>query len=82
MDDLVIMCDEIINADAEAKYKKNLYFPQKYKNTRNNYCNIFIVLGALKSLIYFPLDIDHNDILNYRTNYLLRKCRKKAIANK
>ena len=30
----------------------------------------------------FPLDIDVNDILNYRTNYLLRICRKKAIANK
>ena len=54
----------------------------KYKNTRNSYSNIFIVLGALKSLLYFPLDIDVNDILNYRTNYLLRKCRKKAIANK
>ena len=55
---------------------------QKYKNTRNNYSNIFIVLGALKSLLCFPLDIDINDILNCRTNYLLHKCRKKAIANK
>ena len=55
---------------------------QKYKNTRNNYSNIFIVLGALKSLFCFPLDIDINDILNYRMNYLLRKCRKKAIPNK
>ena len=55
---------------------------QKYKNTRNNYSKTFIVLGALKSLLCFPLDIDINDILNYRTNYLLRKCRKKAIANK
>ena len=56
--------------------------PQKYKNTRNNYSNIFIVLCPLKSLLYFHLDIDVNDILNYRTNYLLCKCRKKAIANK
>ena len=39
-------------------------------------------LFALKSLLCFPLDIDINDILNYRTNYLLRKCRTKAIANK
>ena len=39
-------------------------------------------MGALKSLFCFPLDIDINDILNCRTNYLLRKCRKKAIANK
>ena len=38
-------------------------------------------MGMLKSLLSFPLDIDVNDILNYRTNYLLRKCRKKAIAN-
>ena len=43
----------------------------------NNYCNIFIVMGALKSLFCFPLDIDVNDILNYRMNYLLRNCRKK-----
>ena len=41
-----------------------------------------MILGALKSLLSFRLDIDVNDILNYRTNYLLRKCRKKAIANK
>ena len=54
---------------------------QKYKSTRNNYSKIFIVLGALKSLLCFPLDIDIKDILNYRTNYLLCKCRKKAIAN-
>ena len=43
---------------------------------------IFIVMGVLKSFLSFPLDIDVNDILNYRTNYLLRICRKKAIANK
>ena len=30
---------------------------------------IFIVLGALKSLLCFPLGIDVNDTLNYRTNY-------------
>ena len=36
----------------------------------------------LKSLLCFPLDIDVNDNLNYRTKYLLRKCRKKTIANK
>ena len=59
-----------------------MYYTQKYKNTRNNYSNIFIVLGALKSLLCFPLDIDVHDILNYRTNYLLRKSRKKAIVNK
>ena len=56
--------------------------PQTYKNKRNNYSNIFIALGALKSLLCFPSDIDANDILNYHTNYLLRKCRKKTIANK
>ena len=48
---------------------------------RNNYRNIFIVLGALKSLLRFPFDIDVNDISNCRTNYLLRRCRKKAISN-
>ena len=42
---------------------------------------MFIVLGALKSLLCFPLDIDVNDILNNHTNYL-RKYSKKAIANK
>ena len=52
------------------------------KNTRNNYSNIFIVLGALKSLLCVPLDIDVNDILNYHINYLLSKCCKKTIANK
>ena len=41
-----------------------------------------MVMGALKSLLCFPLDIEVNDILNYRTNYLLRKYHKKAIANK
>ena len=41
--------------------------------TRNNYSNICIVLGALKLLLCFSLDIDINDTLNYRTNYLLRK---------
>ena len=51
------------------------------KNTRNNYSNFFIVLGALKSLLCFPLDIDVNDILNQSTN-LLRKWRKKVIASK
>ena len=56
--------------------------PQKYENIRNSYSNMFIVLGALKSLLSFPLDIDVNDISNSRTNYLLLKCRKKAIANK
>ena len=56
------------------------FFPSAY--VRNNYSNIFIVLGALKSLFCFPLDIDINYILKYRTNYLRRKCRKKAIANK
>ena len=49
------------------------------KNTRNNYRNIFVALGALKSLHSFPLHIDVNDILNYPTNYILRKSRKKAI---
>ena len=34
---------------------------------------------ALKLLLCFPLDNDFNDILNYWTNSLLRKC-KKAIA--
>ena len=56
--------------------------PLKYKNTRNNNGNIFTVLGALKSLPCFPLDVDVNDILNYLTDDLLRKCRKKAITNK
>ena len=43
---------------------------------------MFIVLGALKSLLCFLLDIDVNDILNYRTNYLPRNSRKKAIPGK
>ena len=59
-----------------------MYYTQKYKNTRNNYSNIFIVLGALKSLLCFPLNIDVHDILDYCTNYLLRKSHKKAIVNK
>ena len=37
----------------------------------NIYGSIFIVEGALKLLLSFPLDIDVNDILNYRKNYLL-----------
>ena len=52
---------------------------QKYKNTRNNYSNIFTVMGALKSLLCFPLDIDVNDILNYRTNYLYVNVVKKQL---
>ena len=36
------------------------------KNTMNNCNNVFVTLGALKSLPCFPLDIDANDILNYR----------------
>ena len=36
----------------------------------------------MKPLRYLPLDIDINDILNYRTNYLLRESREKAIVNK
>ena len=44
--------------------------------------NVFIILGALKSVLCFLLDIDVNGILNYPTNYLQRKCRKKAMANK
>ena len=54
---------------------------QRNKNKMNIYGNIFIVEGALKLLLSFPLDIDVNDILNYRKNYLLCKCHKKAIAN-
>ena len=53
-----------------------------YKNTRNNYSNIFIVLGALKSLLCFPLDIDTSDIFTCHTNYLLGKCLKNSMANK
>ena len=49
--------------------------------TRNNYSNVFIALDALKSLLCFALDIDVNDILYFRTNNLLRKCRKKAITD-
>ena len=44
----------------------------KWKNTKNNYNEIITLLGALKSLPFFILDIEVNDILNYRTNYLLR----------
>ena len=54
----------------------------KYKNARNNYSTVFIVLGVLKPLLCFPLDIDVDDTLNHRSNYLLHKGRKKAIANK
>ena len=49
------------------------------KKSKNKHINTFI---ALKSLPCFPLDIDFNDNFNYRTNCLLRKCRKKAIAKK
>ena len=35
-------------------------------------------MGAFKLLPCFPLDIDVNDILNYRKNDLLCKCRKKS----
>ena len=35
------------------------------------------MLGALKSLLCFPLDIDVNNTLSYHTNYFLRKCCKK-----
>ena len=38
--------------------------------------------GHIEVITLFPLDIDVNDILNYRTNNLLRKCRTKAIGNK
>ena len=55
---------------------------QKYKNTSNNYSKIFTVMGALKSLLCYTLDIDVNDILNYHTNYLLRKCCKKVAGLK
>ena len=37
----------------------------------------FIALGVLKSLLCFPLNINIDDISIYRTDYLLRKCRKK-----
>ena len=53
-----------------------------HRNIKTQGINIFIVEGKLKSLPRFPLDIDVNDILNYRTNCLLRKCLKKVIANK
>ena len=36
-------------------------------------------MGALKSLLCFPLDIDVNDILNYRTNYLYVNVVKKQL---
>ena len=39
-------------------------------------------MGALKSLLCYTLDIDVNDILNYHTNYLLRKCCKKVAGLK
>lgn len=50
------------------------------KNTKNNYDNFFIVEGKLKLLSCFHLNIDLNDILSYCMEYLLRRCRKKAIA--
>ena len=43
---------------------------------------MFIVEGELKLLLCFPLNVGINDIINYRTNYLLRGCRRKVIANK
>ena len=48
----------------------------------NNYSTILILLDTFKSLFCFLLDIGINDILNYRTNHLQHKCRKKAIASK
>ena len=44
----------------------------------NNYSNIFIEDDTLNSLSCFFLDIEVHGISNYRTNYLLHKCRKKA----
>ena len=65
-----------------SSFENCMYLKQKYKNTRNNYSHIFIVLDALKSLLCFPLGIDANDTLNYRIKYSLRKCCKKVITNK
>ena len=45
--------------------------PKKYKNTKNNYENVFFVDGELKSLSCFPLNIDLHDILNYCINYFI-----------
>ena len=73
--------DELARAGHERAQRTSVW-TLKYKNRRNNSSNIFIVLGPLKLLICFLLDIDVNNVLNYRTNYLLRKCRKKEIGNK
>ena len=63
-------------------FENCMYLKQKYKNPRNNYSHIFIVLDALKSLLCFPLGINVNEPLNYRMKYSLRKCCKKVITNK
>ena len=50
--------------------------------TKNNYNNIFIVLGALKSLACFPLDINVNRNSWFKTNQVLCKFCKQEISNK
>ena len=58
-------------------FQNNPKFQLIVNYRKNNYNTIFMVLGGLKSLLSFPLDINFNDIPCYCTNYLLRKCRKK-----
>ena len=48
----------------------------------NNYNNIFIAEGALKSFPYVTLDINVNNILNHCTNYAIRECCKKTNSKK
>lgn len=48
----------------------------------NNYNNLFIVQGEVKSLPCFHLDIGVKYILNSSTNTSLRKFGRKAIANR
>lgn len=45
----------------------------------NNYNNIFVAEGALRSFPYFTLDINVNNILNHCTNYAIRDVVKKLI---
>ena len=84
---ILFLCIKLNNFSTIFFFSTNLQSPLliytqqtslKYKNTRNNNGNIFIVLGAFKSLLFSHLDIDVHDVLNYRTNYLLRKCPKKC----
>ena len=48
-----------MQSEASIRSTTKWIIPYKYRNIkRNNHSNIFIVLGTLKSLLCFPLNID------------------------